>query len=275
MKRIFKLLTLCFMLCSCCLAAYAQSPVDTGKSTSSLDDIFKRHGVNGTIVIYDVQKNGYYLHNAKRAAQRFYPASTFKIFNSLIALKTGTVKNVDEYFYKYTGEPVYLESWKNDANLRYAIKRSQVPAYKELARRIGLPAMQANINILQYGNMDIGTGIDTFWLEGPLQISALEQVQLLTKLAQKKLPFSQSAQEQTADITILKQTPEYTLHGKTGWATDNINVPVGWFIGWAETKDTTCVFALNMDLADAKDLPLRESITLECLSTLKLLPDVL
>ena len=55
MKRILHLLvlliiTLCFMP-----AAYAESPVDRPVNTSRLDDIFARHGVNGTIVIYDVQ----------------------------------------------------------------------------------------------------------------------------------------------------------------------------------------------------------------------------
>ena len=166
---------------------------------------------------------------------------------------------------------MYLESWKADASLRSAIKLSQVPAYKELARRIGTERMQANIKKLPYGNESIGSKIDSFWLEGPLKISALEQVKLLTKLARKQLPYPQKAQQQVCDITVLKQTDAYTLHGKTGWATDNIKTPVGWFVGWAEAKNNLYVFAMNMDLTDAAELPLRESITLECLRTLKLL----
>lgn len=271
MKRILHLLvlliiTLCFMP-----AAYAESPIDRPVNTNSLDDIFARHGVNGTIVIYDVQKNGYWLHNAGRAAERFYPASTFKIFNSLIGLSEGIIKDADEIFYRYGGEPVYLESWKADASLRSAIKLSQVPAYKELARKTGLERMQQNITRLSYGNGTIGDKIDSFWLQGPLKISALEQVQLLTKLAQHKLPYPPAAQQQVCDITVLKQTDACTLHGKTGWAADNIKTPVGWFVGWTETKDNLYVFAMNMDLTDAAALPLRESITLECLRTLKLL----
>lgn len=245
--------------------------VDRPVNTSKLVDVFARHGVNGTIVIYDVQKNGYWLHNAGRAAERFYPASTFKIFNSLIGLSEGVIKDADEVFYRYSGEPVYLESWKADASLRSAIKLSQVPAYKELARRIGAERMQANIKKLHYGNESIGSKIDSFWLEGPLKISALEQVKLLTALARRQLPYSQKAQQQVCDITVLKQTDTCTLHGKTGWATDNLAVPVGWFVGWVEAKDNLYVFALNMDVPYAKDLPLREKIALECLRTLKLL----
>lgn len=271
MKRILHLLVLLIIALCFMPAAYAESPVDRPVNTSRLDDVFARHGVNGTLVIYDVQKNGYWLHNAVRAAERFYPASTFKIFNSLIGLSEGVVKDVDEVFYRYGGEPVYLESWKADASLRSAIKLSQVPAYKELARRIGTERMQANIKKLHYGNESIGSKIDSFWLEGPLKISALEQVKLLTKLAQCQLPYQTAAQKQVCNITVLKRTDAYTLHGKTGWATDNLAVPVGWFVGWVEAKDNLYVFALNMDVPYAKDLPLREKIALECLRTLKLL----
>lgn len=261
-----KLLT--FLLYVCCfllpLSAYAED--------ARLAEVFNRANANGTIVIYDTASDKYYIHNDKRANERFYPASTFKIFNSLIALSEGVVKDADEVFYKYNGENVYLDSWKSGASLRSAIKLSQVPAYKELARRIGLAKMQHNLHKLHYGNETCGTKIDSFWLEGPLAISAAEQVRLLTALSQKALPFSQSAQAQVIDITTLNKAPGYTLHGKTGWTTDNIKTPVGWFVGWAETLRGKYVFALNMDLADAKNLPQRESIALECLQSLKLLP---
>lgn len=271
MKRILHLLVLLIIALCFMPAAYADNPIDKPVNTNSLDDVFTHYSANGTIVIYDVQNNGYWLHNAKRAAERFYPASTFKIFNSLIALGEGVVKDADEVFYRYGGEPVYLESWKADASLRSAIKLSQVPAYKELARRIGTERMQANIKKLHYGNESIGSKIDNFWLEGPLKISALEQVKLLTALARRQLPYPQKAQQQVCDITVLKQTDACTLHGKTGWAADNIKTPVGWFVGWVEKDGGLYVFAMNMDLTDAADLPLRESITLECLRTLKLL----
>lgn len=108
MKRILYLLVLLIITLCFTAAAYAESPVDRPVNSSDIDDIFTRHGVNGTIVIYDVQKNGYWLHNAGRAAERFYPTSTFKIFNSLIGLSEGVIKDADEVFYRYGGEPVYL-----------------------------------------------------------------------------------------------------------------------------------------------------------------------
>ena len=64
---------------------------------------------------------------------------------------------------------MYLESWKADASLRSAIKLSQVPAYKELARRIGAERMQANIKKLHYGNESMGNKIDSFCWKGRLK----------------------------------------------------------------------------------------------------------
>lgn len=109
MKRILHLLVLLIITLCFTAAAYAESPVDRPVNTSTLDDIFAQHGVNGTVVIYDVQKNGYWLHNAGRAAERFYPASTFKIFSSLIGLSEGVVKDADEVFYRYDARPY---TWK-------------------------------------------------------------------------------------------------------------------------------------------------------------------
>ena len=51
-------------------------------------------------------------------------------------------------------------------------------------------------------------------------------------------------QEEIADITILEKGKDYVLHGKTGWATNNIEIPVGWFVGWLETSDNIFISLL-------------------------------
>lgn len=83
MKRILHLLvlliiTLCFMP-----AAYADNTIDKPVNTNSLDDVFTHYSANGTIVIYDVQNNGYWLHNAGRAAERFTPPALLKFLTAL------------------------------------------------------------------------------------------------------------------------------------------------------------------------------------------------
>src|SRR5690606_10185028 len=120
----------------------------------------------------------------------FVPASTFKIPNTLIGLATGAVKSVDEIF-PYGGQPQPFKTWEKDMGLREAITLSNVPVYQELARRIGLERMQLNLLNMDFGNNEIGTVVDRFWLDGPLKISAVEQTRFLAKLAQGQLLFPQ------------------------------------------------------------------------------------
>jgi beta-lactamase class D len=54
---------------------------------SDLWDAFERLGVDGTFALYEPGADRLCLVAAKRAALRYVPASTFKIANSLIALK--------------------------------------------------------------------------------------------------------------------------------------------------------------------------------------------
>lgn len=236
-----------------------------------IEEIFEKNKLQGTFVLYDVQNNNFIGYNKKRAEEQFYPASTFKIYNSLIGLHTGVVKNVDDTFYKYNGEKVFLKSWAQDSNLRYAIKVSQVPAYQLLARKIGTKKMQEEINKLNFGNKNIGKEVDQFWLRGPLKISAVEQCELLTKLGNSELPYAENIQKQIQEITILEKNENWTLHGKTGWATSNIEIPIGWFVGWIEKNGKVYSFAINLDMKESKDLPKREEITKESLKALDII----
>lgn len=132
--------------------------------------------------------------------------------------------------------------------------------------------MQEGINRLNFGNLDIGRKVDNFWLTGPLKVSAIEQVNILKDLALLKLPFSKKDQDAVCDITVLEKTNNYTLHGKTGWATDIEGTPVGWFVGFVWKEDNNLyVFAFNMDLENSARLPIREDLVREALKEINCL----
>lgn len=262
MKNIIYLLLLVLNTC-----LYA----DNFFENKNIKKIFDENSIKGSFAVYDQSTNTYIGYNSKRAYTQFYPGSTFKIFNSLIGLSEGVVQNVDEIFYKYKGEKVFLPSWASDASLRTAIKISQVPAYQELARKIGFKKMQKNLDKLNYGNKNIGNKIDEFWLKGPVKISLIEQIDLLNKLANEKLPYSKKIQEEVIDITTLEKNENWILHGKTGWATENIETPVGWFIGWVEKADKIYPFAINIDAPTVKSLPKREEMAKLILKYLEIL----
>ncbi len=222
------------------------------EESHKVGELFKNAGVNGTFVLYDVTAQSYYVHDRIRAETRFVPASTFKIPNTLIGLSTGAVKSVDEIF-PYGGQPQPFKTWEKDMGLREAITLSNVPVYQELARRIGLEQMQHNLLNMDFGNNEIGTVVDRFWLDGPLKISAVEQTRFLAKLAQGQLPFPQEFQESVREILLTEQGENWKLYGKTGW--ENAPDPgVGWWVGWVEKDGCIYAFALNIDIQNAADV---------------------
>jgi beta-lactamase class D len=127
--RLVTFLFLVVSLSSLSARSYREAP--------ELERFFSDKGVQGTFALLDPATDTVIVSNEARAKQRFTPASTFKIANSLLGLDTAAVKSVDEVL-PYGGKPQPFKAWERDMNLRDAIKASNVPIYQELARRIGL-----------------------------------------------------------------------------------------------------------------------------------------
>ena len=233
--------------------------------------LFRRAGVQGTFVLLKERSGELQGTNRARAEQRFTPASSFKIANALIGLSVGAVASVDEVI-PYTGDAdPFMREWLQPMGLRGAMKVSNVPVFQELARRIGLQRMGEAIGRLGYGNQQIGGDVTTFWLRGPLAISAVEQTSFLARLAHRRLPFPDQAQRQVAAITQVDAGPGWSLHAKTGWQ----NAPgagVGWWVGWVQRGDRITPFALNISMAGAADAPKREQLGRASLQALGILP---
>ena len=258
MRQIFTITVAIMMLCQ-------PASARTFKEIPELAKIFEDHGVVGTFVLFDPESDTMCVANEARAKQRFIPASTFKIANSLIGLDAGTVKGVDEVL-PYGGKPQPIKDWEKDMNLRDAIKVSNVPVYQELARRIGLDRMREGVKKLNYGNMEIGSVVDRFWLEGPLAISAVEQTEFLSRLVTDRLPVKPEAIKAVKEITLIEKSDGYTLHAKTGRTFDKRDL--GWWVGWVERDGKVYPFALNIDLKTDKDAAKRIAIGRECLKAL-------
>lgn len=226
-----------------CSPGWSQAP--------DVEKLFEQAGVTGTFVLYDVDAGKSTVHNRPRSRQRFVPASTFKIPNSMIGLAVGAVNSVDEVL-PYGGQPQPFDTWEKDMGLREAIALSNVPIYQGLARRIGLERMREYVSRLGFGNEAIGTSVDTFWLEGPLKISAVEQSQFLARLAQRTLPIPGAIQQSVHEILLLEEGDDWQLFGKTGW--ENAPGPgVGWWVGWVTKEDRVYAFALNIDVREPAD----------------------
>ena len=244
---------LALILLPACLVAQAAE----WKESAQLSQLFKREGVNATFIVHDLAADTYTVHDRERSQRRYVPASTFKIANSLIGLSAGVVDNVDQVL-PYGGGPTRRPEWAQNMSLRDAIKVSNVNVYQGLARRIGIERMRSGLRALEYGNMDAGTVVDTFWLDGPLKISAFEQTVFLDKLVQDRLPAPQAAM--AAVRAILRQEGSGELYAKTGWGVPPDGGEIGWWVGWVQKDGKFYTFALNLDITDnevgAKRVPL-------------------
>nr|AIA12114.1 ClassD_beta_lactamase [uncultured bacterium] len=235
----------------------------------------------GAFVLYDQNNNRYVRYNEARCRERFSPKSTFKIPNSLIGLETGVITDAD-FVIKWNREKYPPQenwnqepfiNWGRDHNLRSAIKHSVVWYYRELALRVGEQRMKKFVKGFDYGNEDISGGIDNFWLNGGLKISADEQVEFLKRFYAGRLPVSRRSIDIVKDILVLEKTPAYTLSAKTGGGSIAEGVYIGWFVGYVETRGNVYFFATNIESTSYQAIRgKRIEVTKQVLTSLGLLP---
>ena len=248
-----QLLIACLFLTGCLAPSPASRqmlPAEADIERVDLSAFFE--DAEGTFVLWRTGAERLQIHNVERARQRFIPASTFKIANSLIALETGVAAGPD-FELAWDPERVSVKSWwpsswKQDQTLRSALQNSVYWYYQELARRIGPSRMKAYLEQFDYGNRNISGGIDQFWLEGELLISPLEQVDFVRRLYFGELGVSERTTRLVKDMLVLEETPAYRLSGKTGTA--NLTPPtreLGWLVGYFERGEEVCFYALNME----------------------------
>lgn len=235
--------------------------LDNNVQLLKLDSFYKKF--KGCFVLYNLKTGEYSRYNDSICAIRYSPCSTFKIVNSLIGLET--VAENENYFIKYDSLRNPSELWMNnvepykywmqDHTMRTAFKYSVVWYYQELARRIGKDNMFRLLNQIDYGNNDILSGIDNFWLCGSLKISANEQVEFLKKLYYNQLSgFSIKSQEIVKNIMMYETTDNYKLFGKTGGGDCWADKVIGWYVGFVETKSGAYIFAMNIIVNEFSDL---------------------
>src|SRR5882757_5746552 len=233
------------------------------------DDLSKRFfdvGTVGTFVGYKVDDYLIIASDKVRSGEGKLPASTFKIPNSLIALETGVVGDPDKDVFKWDGVTRDIEAWNKDHTLRSAIAASAVPVYQEIARRIGAERMQKYVDLLEYGNRDIGGGIDQFWLTGNLRIDPMQQVDFVDRLRRGALPISKRSQDLVRDILPVTKVGDSIIRAKSGLLGAERGEPsLGWMVGWAEKGTAQTVFALNMDCREPRHVADRMKLAQQCL----------
>ena len=206
---------------------------------------FDARAAEGTFVLFEPLKDRLQVWNEPHARRGFLPASTFKIPNALIGLETGAIADEREVF-KWDGRPYPRAVWEADHTLATGMRDSVAWMFQEVARRSGKAAMREWLDRLEYGNRSMAGGIDQFWLQGGLRISAMEQVAFLHRLAEGRLAATQRAQRLVREAMVVEKSRDYTLHAKTGTGPRGA-LAVHWWVGWIERRGRTeAIFAINL-----------------------------
>ena len=241
------------------ILAFSILLLTSGKQKQSIElrvdfkKYYDQFDVEGSFVLYDQNKDKFTFYNQEQFKDKFSPASTFKICNSLIGIETGVIKDED-FVLPWDSTTYWNPKWNKDQSLKLAFKNSTVWYYQELARRVGGERMNLWLKKAQYGNADTSGGIDLFWLKGGLRVTPEQQIDFLRRLHDNKLPFSKRTVEIVKTIMIAKDTLDYVVRAKTGWADEEKRI-VGWYVGYVE-KDgnvyyfSNCIQSTDMEHKD-------------------------
>ncbi len=254
-------LTALMLLTTSVLAQGGKEGIDVART------LFEAHHIDATLVLASHDGQQMSVYNPARAETRFLAASTFKIPNTLIALDAGVVASRDSQFI-WDGKDRGLPFWNRDHTLATAIQYSCVWCYQEIAREVGREKYVRELARLDYGSQTVGDTIDRFWLNGELTISAVEQVRFLRDLVSYKLPYRRDHIDLLKDILLVEEGESYRIYAKSGWSGSAVTPQVGWYVGFMETSAVTWLFAMNMQVNDESQLPLRIEITTASLKAL-------
>ena len=190
--------------------------------------------------------------NEKRANIPLSPFSTFKVANSLIGLDLGVIKNTKQVLTydekSYPKQPWWPSVWKlPHYDLTTAFKFSMVAIYRQLATDIGQQNMISYLDKMHYGNQDISSGLDSFWLNGSMKISAVEQINFLQNIYHNNFALNEKAINNLKSIMLAETTPNYRLYAKTGAGKTDDKTMLGWYIGFVENATGVHFFAFNFD----------------------------
>ena len=227
---------------------------------------------SGTLVSYKESEGIYHVSYPELANKPLIPASTFKIVSAMIALDTQVIANASTVI-AWDGVTRSRPEINQDLDLSAAFKVSALPHFQYLVRRVGPARMQQYIDAFAYGNQDISGGDDSFWIQGNIKISPIEQIELLRRLYHDNLPVRKEVMSTVKEIMLSEQTDSYTIRSKTGLAVLEGEHNVGWWVGWVEQGEEVIFFAsaLEADSPGADFIPARISLMREFLQSQSLL----
>lgn len=223
------------------------------KEHSDWGKYFEEKGIkDACFIMRDNNHESVHYYNKQRCLQRILPASTFKVFISLVALETAVAAD-DQLIIRWDSVKRKPE-WDKDLTMREALTASSEPYYKELIHRIGATRMQHYLDTTKYGNMKMAGKLDEIWVNDSLLISADEAMGFMKKMYFAELPFSERSQRIVKTMMLREQTPNYNIYYKTGTGQVGDKF-TRWVVGFAERVEHVKEDAASMNKSDVRNYP--------------------
>jgi len=203
----------------------------------------EQHLADRDVVFYaiDLENGSHYGYQPERAIERHIPYSTFKIPNLIIALETGVATSLEhERPWNEQVRPAasfWPRAWKQSQTLETAFKRSAMWYFQDVALEVGGARYRRFLQGFGYGSADAPDSDDTFWLEGPLEVSPKEQALFLERLVTESLSIRPGTLSAIRDASFLEDISGHRLHGKTGSGPITADFDgefEGWLVGWVD-----------------------------------------
>lgn len=199
----------------------------------------------GSFVLYDLENDSWSIHDIDHATLRVAPDSTYKIYDALFGLEEDVITPEDSLI-AWNGESYPFEAWNTDQTLQSAMASSVNWYFQSVNEQLGTASVYDYIKEIGYGNENMSGDFSTYWMESSLEISPVEQVELLIKLQNNSFDFSHENINAVKDAICLSSSDAGTFYGKTGTGRVDGQDVNGWFIGYIETADNTYFFATNI-----------------------------
>ena len=199
----------------------------------------------GSFVLYDLGNDAWSIHDIEHATLRVAPDSTYKIYDALFGLEEGVITPEDS-FIAWNGESYPFEAWNADQTLQSAMRSSVNWYFQTVDEQLGASDVYSYVQEIGYGNENMSGDFSSYWMESSLEISPIEQVELLTKLQNNSFGFAPENINAVKDAICLSASDAGTFYRKTGTGRVNGQDINGWFVGFVETEDNTYFFATNI-----------------------------
>lgn len=202
-------------------------------------------GYEGSFVLYDSKGDTWSIYDMEHATLRTAPNSTYKIYDALFGLEEGII-TPEASFMAWNGTDYPFEAWKADQDLYSAMESSVNWYFQEIDGQIGTSALRNYVKKIGYGNENINSDLSSYWMQGVLKISPVEQVLLLKDLYNNDLGFTPENVNTVKDSICLYSSDDRSFYGKTGTGRIDGQDVNGWFVGFVCTNGNTYFFATNI-----------------------------